>query len=388
MTQFALILAMFMLMPTCSAQGTVAGAGEQRAIQVGEGREIRNISAAAQIAKSGDTIEVDAGDYPRDVAVWTQDNITIRAVGGRVRLQAEGISAEGKAIWVVRGGAITVEGFDFAGAKVRDRNGAGIRLEKGQLKVRDCRFIDNQNGILTGGNAEATLDIENSEFANNGAGDGRSHNLYVGAIARLSVTGSYFHHALAGHLLKSRAAVNDIRYNRLTDEIGGRASYELEFPDGGVAYVVGNIIQQNSTTENPNIVSYGAENYRWPKNEIYLVNNTLVDLRPHSGVFLRVRPGNVKILAVNNLLIGQGKLDEAGQGDYENNFNVDFDEFVKAAREDFRLSSASRLVGRAVTLQAAGAVDLMPRFEYGHPRSTRRPQQGRISPGAMQSVGP
>lgn len=361
----------------------------RRTIKVGDKREIKNLSVAASVAKDGDSIEVDAGDYPRDVAVWTQNNLTVKAVGGRARLLAEGAAAEEKAIWVVRGGAITVEGFDFEGARVKDHNGAGIRLEKGRLKVRDCRFIDNENGILTGGNADTTLDIENSEFGNNGAGDGRSHNLYVGAIARLNVTGSYFHHARVGHLLKSRAAVNDIRYNRLTDEIGGRASYELEFPSGGVAYVIGNIIQQSSTTQNPNIVSFGAENYQGPKNEIYLVNNTLVDLRPQNGVFLNVRPGNVKILAINNLLIGKSTLDSAGQGgDYRNNFNVDYDEFVKATREDFRLAGNSRLIGKALLPDAVGEVELKPRMEYSHPRSTRRLGNQRLSPGAMQSTGP
>jgi hypothetical protein len=81
------------------------------------------------------------------------------------------------------------------------------------------------------------------------------------------VTGSYFHHADVGHLLKSRAARSHILYNRLTDETGGRASYELEFPNGGLAYVVGNVIEQAATTENETIISFGAEGYR-PRNEL------------------------------------------------------------------------------------------------------------------------
>jgi hypothetical protein len=371
-----------------AAQEATGGPVTSRVIQVGPKREVKYLSVAAKVAKDGDTVEVDAGDYPRDVAVWTQSELVLRAVGGRVRLMAEGAAAEGKAIWVVRGGNIRVEGFDFEGARVKDRNGAGIRMEKGLLKIVNCRFIDNENGILTGGHAESTLEIINSEFGNNGAGDGQSHNLYVGTIARLTVTGSYFHHAKVGHLLKSRAAINDIRYNRLTDEIGGKASYELEFPNGGVAYVVGNIIQQSSTTDNPHLISYGVENYRWPKNEIHLINNTLIDLRPHGGVFFRVKLGQVDIQAVNNLLIGKGSLEKAGEGRYQNNLNVDFDEFVKANREDFRLASTSRLIGRGVLPDAAGEVELRPRMEYWHPRSTRRPTAKTFSPGAMQTVGP
>lgn len=82
----------------------------------------------------------------------------------------------------------------------------------GHLVVRNSTFTNNENGILTGSDKESILEIENCEFGNNGFGDGRSHNLYVGAIKRLSVTGSYFHHARVGHLLKSRAAENHIFY--------------------------------------------------------------------------------------------------------------------------------------------------------------------------------
>ena len=319
----------------------VLTAQAQNIVRVGANRAIQSIASAAAQAQDGDTVEVDAGDYRGDVAVWNQANITVRAVGGRVKLMAEGSAAEGKAIWVVRTGRMTVDGFDFSGAKVPDKNGAGIRLEKGLLTVRDCSFTGNENGILTGNDPQVELEIANSEFGHNGHGDGQSHNLYVGAISRLKVTGSYFHHANVGHLLKTRAAVNHILYNRLTDESGGSASYELEFANGGIAYVVGNIIQQGSETQNPHLISYAAEGYKWPKNELYLVNNTLVDNRPQGGVFLRVKPGDVIVKAVNNLLVGKGSLESAGSGDYRNNLNVESDQFVSLRVETF----GSRLAG-------------------------------------------
>lgn len=358
----------------------------QTAIRVGPSHAIKSIAVAAAMAKDGDTFEVDAGDYRGDIAVWTKDNITLRAIGGRVRLIASGMAAEGKGIWVLRGGRMTVEGFDFSGTRVADKNGAGIRLEKGILTVRDCTFTDNQNGILTGGNSQAELEIINSEFGYNGHGDGQSHNLYVGEIARLTVTGSYFHHAKVGHLLKSRAAVNLIQYNRLTDETGGRASYEMEFPTGGIAYVVGNIIQQSSQTENPHLVAYGAEGYKWPKNELYLINNTLVDNRPHGGVFLRIKPGSVLVKAVNNLLVGKGQLDAAGPGEYRNNFNADWDEFELAAREDYRLKRNSRLLGKIQDSGLANGQVLTPDSEYIHPRKVTRLSSPARHPGALQSL--
>ena len=224
--------------------------GDSNRLRVGASRPVKTIAQAARLARAGTTIEVDAGEYAADVAVWEHDHVRVRAVGGRVVLHAAGKAAEGKGIWVVRASGMVVEGFDFQGAAVPSRNGAGIRLESGSLRVRDCSFMHNEMGLLTNNDPATVLEVENSEFAYNQRPDGHNHNLYVGQIARLSVTGSYFHLARIGHLLKSRAALNQIFYNRLTDEAGGTASYELEFPNGGVAYVVGNLIQQNIETDN------------------------------------------------------------------------------------------------------------------------------------------
>lgn len=303
--------------------------GNQRVLHVGPTKAIKTIADVARLARAGSTIEVDSGDYAADVTVWEHDDVTVRAVGGRVRLLAQGVAAEGKGIWVVRANGMRVEGFDFEGAAVPDRNGAGIRLEKGSLLVRNCSFMRNEMGLLTSNDPATVLEVESSEFAYNQRPDGHNHNLYVGQIARLSVTGSYFHHARIGHLLKSRAALNQIYYNRLTDEAGGTASYELEFPNGGVAYVVGNLIGQSAMTDNPILISFGAEGYKWPRNEIHLANNTLVNPLPRGGVFLRVAPGADAIRAVNNRLVGPGTLESAGPGEYRNNVAVSLHDYAR-----------------------------------------------------------
>jgi hypothetical protein len=354
-----------------------------RIIEVGPQRAVKTPSEASHLAKDGDVVEIDAGNYFGDVAVWTQSNLTLRAKNGRARLIAQGQSAESKGIWVVRGGKVNVEGFEFVGATVPDNNGAGIRFEKGDLIIDNCRFLGNENGILTGGDSNSTLEIYNSEFGNNGYGDGKSHNLYVGAIKTLKVSGSYFHHAKSGHLLKSRASKNLIFYNRLTDEIGGTASYELEFPNGGLAYVVGNLIQQSSLTDNPTVISFGAEGYANAGSRLYLINNTLVDMRPRGGQFLRFKAGG-DVVAINNLLVGNSKLESAGSGEYRNNFNVDLNEFVLAVREDFHLKPGSQLIGKAVLIDSVDGVTLRPTAEYQHPRSIRVLTGGVLSPGAMQ----
>jgi hypothetical protein len=363
-------------------------------LRVGPTRDIKTLAEASRRAKDGDTIEVDAGEYRRDVAVWTQNDLTIRAVGGRARLIAFGGSAEGKAIFVVRGGRVTIEGFDFEGTRVPSRNGAGIRLEGGQLTVRDCRFLENEMGLLAGNDPQAELTVENSEFAHNKRLDGHNHQLYAGSIGKLTVRGSYFHQGHIGHLLKSRARVNHVFYNRLSDELGGTASYELEFPIGGVALVVGNIIQQSSTSENNIMISYGAEGYSWPDNVLALAHNTLVDNLLAEGIYLRVMQGEgkfsapVRIKAVNNLLVGNAsQLDAAAPGDYRNNFNVDWDVFVRAAREDYRLVPGASVFGKAVDAGEFEGLSLQPTHEYRHPRSAATLNESPRHPGALQTIG-
>lgn len=352
-------------------------------MRVGPDRHVKTLARAASLVSAGSIVEVDAGTYRGDAAVWAHDGVTLRAVGGRVRLIADGAAAEGKAIWVVRANDMKIEGFDFEGTRVPSRNGAGIRFERGSLQVRDCTFVNNEMGLLTGNDPDTVLEVENSTFANNRREDGHNHNLYAGTIARLSVRGSYFHDAHTGHLLKSRAAVSIIEYNRLTDE-GGSASYELEFPNGGVAYVIGNVIQQSERTQNEQVVSFGAEGYRWPANELYLVNNTVIDDLPAGGVFLHTNTGAGRVLAVNNLWIGNGRLHAEG-AELHNNFAVDRSIFGAAHGRDFRLRPASPVWRRAVDPGMARGVSLMPRREYRHPRSSIPLSQRPLQPGAMQS---
>lgn len=370
------------LLAATSAPLTVAAG----VIRVGPGQPVRSVAEAARIAKDGDVVEIEAGDYVSDVAVWTQRALTIRGVGGRARLIANGASAEGKAIWVIRKGSVTVENVAFMGTRVPDRNGAGIRLESGRLVVRDCLFEDNENGMLVGNDPSIELEIHGSEFARNGAGDGQSHGVYAGSIRRLVVRGSYFHHGNVGHLLKSGARESFILYNRLTDETGGRASYELEFYAGGIAVVVGNLIEQAATTQNSVMVSFGASGYRWPKNELHVAHNTLVNDRPNGGVFIRAHAGAATARVVNNLLVGKGSLELQTAHESRDNVEAQWSEFGLPQRLDYRLKAGSRLVGRAKDPGAANGFPLRPDAEYAHPaRAIDLTAATPLSPGAFQS---
>ena len=364
--------------------------GGRRLIRVGPTRETRTVAEASRLARDGDAVEIDAGDYRADVAVWTQRDLAIRGVGGQPRLIAAGASAEGKAIWVVRGQGVTIGNVAFIGARVADRNGAGIRLERGHLKVSNCLFADNEMAILTSNDPELVLEVEESDFSGYEGLEHRiAHVLYAGAIKRLAVQGCYFHRGRVGHLIKSRAQSSLIAYNRITDERAGRSSYELEFPNGGVAIVLGNLIAQSARTENGVVISFGAEGYKWPRNELYLSHNTIVNERQQGGTLVAARRGKAAVRAINNLFVGNGGLDIGATGDVRDNLRVGPDEFAAPSDFDYRLRAGSNAIGKAVDAGEVDGFPLRPVREYAHPLRTLPVRStGPLSPGAFQAIVP
>ena len=314
-------------------------------LRVGPEHALKTPSAAATVARDGDVVEIEAGVYPGDAAVWTQNDLTLRGVGGLAQLRADGAHAEAKAIWVVKGANTTVENIEFSNAKVPDRNGAGIRLEGPGLLIRHCYFHHNENGILTAPHPQSDVTIEYSEFSHNGLGDGQTHNLYIGAVRTFTLRYSYVHHALIGHNVKSRALKNFIAHNRIMDERDGRSSYAIDLPDGGVAFVAGNVLHQGPRNDNRTLLAYGAEKYRHRVNELFLLNNTFVNDDPAGGRFIRVRSGAQAVEITDNIFSGPGRLPDGALRSGKN-VRVKPSAFVDAANFDFRLKEGSPAAGR------------------------------------------
>ena len=147
---------------------------------------------------------------------------------------------------------------------------------------------------------------------------------------------------------------------------------------------MGNLIMQSATTENPHVISFGVEGAKWPKQALYLVHNTLVDQKPRGGIWLRVTPPQIDAVLANNLLVGTPKLAAEGHWTRRANFNVDWDEFVLAAREDFRLKPASPLRGKAQDAGEAEGMKLSPTREYRHPHTSVALAGPARNPGAFQ----
>jgi hypothetical protein len=356
---------------------------------VGKGEKITTITEAARLAKDGEIIEIRTGNYHGQPAIWSQNNLVIRGSGERPVMLADGKSAEGKAIWVVRGGRIRIENIEFRGARVADLNGAGIRFEKGNLSIHSCRFIDNENGILTGNSPDQILEITDSEFGDEPRHtNGYSHLLYVGAIGKFTLRGSRFRNGYLGHLVKSRARENHVLYNMLVDGAGGKASYELEFPNGGLAYVIGNAIGQSAGTDNPIIVSYGAEGRRWPENALYMAHNTLINDN-YAGKFLNVFTdkigSDVEVWLLNNLMVGNGDLNKPAQGRFDGNRVVARGELIDFGGISLRLTSQSPLRGTVRPPGQGRGIELLPDAEFSFPVGSRSMRMNSaLAPGAFQ----
>ena len=110
----------------------------------------------------------------------------------------------------------------------------------------------------------------------------------------------------AGHLVKSRAAVNEILYNRITQDTAGRRAGQLDLPNGGESYVIGNLLQQGSSPKNKQMLAYLEEgaNPANPDHHLYVVNNTFVN-DAGSGTLVYLGNGS-QATVEDNLFIGGG----------------------------------------------------------------------------------
>ena len=348
-------------------------------------------SQVSTLVGDGDTVNILAGVYPSDVARWQADDLVLRGVGGFAHLESNGLSWGDKAIWVIQGNNCTVEWIEFSECQVPDHNGAGIRLEGLNLTVRHCWFHHNENGILCGEYHPSTVRIEHSEFGHHGFGDGYSHNLYIGNIDSLIFRYNYSHHADVGHELKSRAWVNVIEYNRFSNEAGGEASREIDLPNGGQAYLIGNVIQQGLQSQNSNMVGFGMEGLINPgPQELYAVNNTLVNEKVNGSFFQS--PPEVYIKAYNNVLAGGGEFMSAWPDDMDTLANLRITDIIAADFADpddydYHITGSSPAfgIGQPAGLGSSG-YPLVALYEYVHPaNSVLRCQHALLDAGAFEA---
>lgn len=205
--------------------------------------------AVARIGNGRGTIEVQPGIW-RDCVVQEAGSITYRATTPGSAIFDGGV-CEGKATLVLRGQAARVEGLIFQNIAVRDENGAGIRLERGDLTVVNSLFRDSQQGILTGENRSGRIVIDKSSFSGLGlCASDCAHSIYIGDYGSLTVTRSRFEKGQGGHYVKSRAAQVNITDSSFDDSNGDGSNYMIDLPGGASGDITRNIFVQGQNKEN------------------------------------------------------------------------------------------------------------------------------------------
>jgi hypothetical protein len=207
--------------------------------------------AVDAIGEGAGTIAIAPGTY-RMCAVQNAGRIryTAREPGTVI---FDGVACDGKAALVLSGQEARIDGLTFQNIAVPDKNGAGIRLQDGNLFVRESLFRDSEQGILTAANADGAIRIEQSTFSGLGQcppDAGCAHSLYIGDYGSLTVVRSRFERGRGGHYVKTRAPRVEIVDSSFDDSEGRATNYMIDLSNGATGTIARNVFVQGRNKEN------------------------------------------------------------------------------------------------------------------------------------------
>ncbi|HEX8621745.1 MAG TPA: right-handed parallel beta-helix repeat-containing protein [Allosphingosinicella sp.] len=243
-------IALMLGLAACAA-GPLAARGPGPFLVAETGESFGSLEqAVAAIGAHAGTIRIAPGRYG-DCAVQEAGRIAFVAEE-RGTAVFDGGACEGKATLVLRGQGARVDGLVFVNVRVADGNGAGIRLEQGDLDVAWTRFADGQCGILSHNDPASSIRIDHSTFSGLGKdpdGSG-AHSLYIGDYGSLTVTNSRFERGTGGHYLKSRSPRIEVLGSSFDDSFGRRTNYLIDLSNGAVGRIAGNVFVNGTGKEN------------------------------------------------------------------------------------------------------------------------------------------
>jgi hypothetical protein len=219
----------------------------------------------------------------------------------------DGVTCEGKAALVLRGASANVSGLVFENMRVPDANGAGIRLEHGNLTIAQSWFRDSEEGILTADDPNGLIVIDKSTFTRLGRCDrglSCAHSIYVGNYGHLRVTRSRFEEGRGGHYVKARAARVDVASSSFDDSHGRATNYMIDLPAGSTGQITNNWFVQGADKENYSaFIAIAAEGKQHSSDGLVVAGN---DARLAPGV--NRTTDFVADWSGDRLSIGQNKL--------------------------------------------------------------------------------
>ena len=405
-----------------------AGAASAATISVGPSDSYQKIEAA----KAGDEVVLAPGTYkfrvhltqagtadqpiviraldPAQPPVWDLADTLVEDAPGSYTA-----GDRGRGCWQVSGGDYyDISGIVFAHCHNSSNNSAGLRYYGGArgLRLRDCVFRDNDNG-LTGGTEDSEIIVEYSEFDGNGnlAASAPTHNLYVYG-GTFTLRYSYVHDPIQGQNFHVRARTSVLEYNWFAraksyegdlmsdDDLSGTSAVRQ------VMLLRGNVFLQAAQPNNNSqvIAVYNDGEVAGLSFSVRLVNNTLVGNGGHAALVHLSNADGTAMGAelLNNIVAGTSVVtlvedDANGSVSGSNNWIVTGASaeglaasiagsdpgFANPATKDFTLVAGSGAIGRAAT------ADDLPNAEYYRDEQVTRLRRVRASVkdlGAFEST--
>ncbi len=279
------------------------------------GQTFSDIDDAVQSVRMGSaTILIAPGVY-HQCTVQAGGRITFKAVEPGTAI-FDGDACEGKAAFVLRGQSATVDGLVFRNIRVPDGNGAGIRIETGDLIVRNAMFLDSQEGILGGYPSNQRIVIDRSTFSGLGTCDDATdcaHSIYLSNEGSVTITNSRFERGQGGHYVKLRVPRIDITDNSFDDSHGHKTNYMIDLPNGASGTIARNTFVQGRDKENwSGFIVVAAEAHDFSADGLRIENN---DARLAPGVdrspaFVADLSGDAIQVADNHLGPGVRRFEE------------------------------------------------------------------------------
>jgi hypothetical protein len=295
------------LLATLASAAASAEAAEPYTVRE-SGRSFARLQDAVDAIGGGTgTILIAPGTH-RDCAVQEAGRISfVAARPGTVTFR--GRVCEDKAALVLRGRSATVDGIAFEALRVSDGNGAGIRIEEGDLIVRNAVFRNSQSGILSSNVGKGRIEVDRSTFSGLGRCDGDTpcaHSIYVGRYGSLAIRRSRFEKGNGGHYLKSRAPRAEIRDSSFDDTSGRGTNYMIDLAEGAIGIVAGNVFVQGKNKENGSaLVTVAPEGAKNSSNGLVISGNS-ASLAPGGEPTTFVADWSGHRIALENNRLGRG----------------------------------------------------------------------------------
>jgi hypothetical protein len=168
----------------------------------------------------------------------------------------------------------------------------------------------------------------------------------------------------------------------------GKPSYEIDLPNAGTSYLIGNVIQQPAANSNSAMVAYGEEGAVNIGSDLYVVNNTFLNDMGSGGTFLFIS-GKVPTPALvqNNIFGGVGTLSTQSTAILKTNYSAAAPSFANRAAYDLHPTGALMIDTGSAPGTSAKGVSLTPVAQYKSVASGEaRPVVGQLDIGAYEAA--